>query len=281
MERATSFAELAKSVSDLTVVVQSLRSEVEGIKSHLATSSVSVPQQVGHLLEPRPAPVSPFDGNPRLGRGFLTQCEITFRLQPSRFQSDESRIGFVAGAFTSRALEWYIAIADRSPELLHNYSRFRESFLSIFSSPTEVEDAAVRIHKIKQGNRSVSDYAVEFQVIAAQCNITDDSMRGAFYSGLAETIKQGLVNQYPSSFEELVRLSLRVDVRHRQLREVSESTQEVARGSTVAGEPMELGRSRQLPGRRRDGQQRSLCFFCGQTGHFAVRCPERLNSQTH
>ena len=66
MERATSFAELAKSVSDLTVVVQSLRSEVEGIKSHLATSSVSVPQQVGHLLEPRPAPVSPFDGNPRL-----------------------------------------------------------------------------------------------------------------------------------------------------------------------------------------------------------------------
>ena len=279
MERASSFAELAKSVSDLSAVVQTLVSEVAGIKAHLATASV--PQQVNQMVEPRPAPVLPFNGEPRLGKGFLSQCEITFRLQPSRFQSDESRVGFVAGAFTSRALEWYTAIAERTPELLHNYPRFRESFLGVFSSPTEVEDAAVKIHKIRQGNRSVSDYAVEFKVIAAQCDITDDSMRGAFYAGLSETIKQGLVNQYPSSFEELVNLSLRVDVRRRQLREESNSTHEATRGSTLSGEPMELGRSKQMPERRREGQQRSLCFFCGRTGHFAVRCPERLNSQAH
>ena len=281
MESPASFAEVAQAVAGLTVAVQNLRSEVDSIKTHLASPSVPVVAQTNTNFEPRPAPIPPFHGDPRLGRGFLTQCEITFRLQPSRFQSDESRIGFVAGAFTSHALAWYTAIADKTPSLLHDYAQFRDAFLGIFSSPTEIEDAAVRIHKIKQGNRSVSEYAVEFKVIAAQCNITDDSMRGAFYAGLTDSIRQGLINQYPTSFDELVKLSLRVDARHRQLRESSSDTQGEALEVSTGEESMELGCAERLSLRRRGGQRRGWCNFCGQSGHFAARCPERLNSQTH
>ena len=281
MESPASFAEVARSVVGLTAAVQKLQVEVESIKTHLANPPVSVVAHANSTIEPRPAPIPPFHGDPRLGRGFLAQCEITFRLQSSRFQSDESRIGFVAGAFTSQALTWYTAIADKTPSLLHDYEQFRVAFLRIFSSPSEIEDAAVRIHKIKQGNRSVSEYAVEFRVIAAQCDITDDSMRGAFYAGLNDSIKQGLINQYPTSFDELVNLSLRVDARHRQLKGSSSDTQGKTLEVSNGEESMELGRAERVSLRRRGGQRRGWCNFCGQTGHFAARCPERLNSQAH
>ena len=276
MEPPASFAEMARTVTGLVAAVQSLSTEVNSISTHIANTP-----QSSAFLEPRPTPVIPFNGDPRLGKGFLTQCEITFRLQPSRFQSEESRIGFVAGAFTSRALEWYTAIAERTPILLTDYRQFREAFLRVFSSPTEIEDAAVRLHKIKQGSRSVSDYAIDFKVTAAQCNITDDSMRGAFYTGLSDPIKQGLINQYPTTFDELVKLALRVDARLHQLKEEVSAFPTRVQAATSAETPMELGRTDRVAVRRREGQRRGWCYFCGQTGHFAARCPERLNSQAH
>ena len=71
MESPASFAEVARSVVGLTAAVQKLQVEVESIRTHLATPPVSVVAHANSTFEPRPAPIPPFHGDPRLGRGFF------------------------------------------------------------------------------------------------------------------------------------------------------------------------------------------------------------------
>ena len=128
-------SQLAQAVHSLASTLSEVQSEVAQLKSEIQQLKISCTQSP--TLEPRTTPVSPFSGEPRLGRGFLAQCEITFSLQPSRFSSDAARIGFIASALSSRALEWYTAVATRAPTICQDYLLFRERFLTVFSLPEE------------------------------------------------------------------------------------------------------------------------------------------------
>ena len=257
---------LVDTVSTLQTEVSTLRTELQYLKNH---------QTGPQNAEPRPAPVSPFSGDPRLGRGFLAQCEVNFNLQPSRFGTDGARVGFVASALSSRALDWYTAIATRTPAVCHSYDLFRERFSAVFCLPDGGEDAAVRLTRLVQGNKSVADYAVDFQVLAAQCAITDDSMRGTFYAGLNSDIQEGLVNQYPRNFADLVQLAIRVDARRADLR--GNHARAKPRFSSPPNwsrsEPMEIGLTNTPSVDKRRGQfKRHVCAYCGKTGHTAMKC---------
>ena len=284
MDQST-LSQLAQAISDLSSAVTDIRSDVSSLRSEVQLLKA---QGISHAsFEPRPAPITPFSGNPKLGKGFLAQCEVAFSLQPSRFVSDSARIGFVASALTSRALEWYTATATRTPSVCLSYNLFREQFLSVFCLPEDGEDAAIRLSRLNQGDRSVADYAVDFQVLAAQCSITDDSKRGSFYAGLNQCIREGLINQYPKTFSELIQLAIRVDARHSDL---AVSKPRVRSGSflptfSAPPESMELGGSRVLSEReRRERFEKGLCLYCGQAGHARDSCPKLSNKkkgQTH
>ena len=284
MDQST-LSQLAQAINDLSTAVTEIRTDVTSLRAEV---QILKDQGLSHSsVEPRPAPITPFSGNPRQGRGFLAQCEVAFSLQPSRFVSDASRVGFIASALTSRALEWYTATATRSPSVCLSYNLFREQFLTVFSLPEGDEDAAIRLSRLNQGDRSVADYAVDFQVLAAQCNITDDSKRGTFYSGLNQCIREGLVNEYPRTFSELVQLAIRVDARYSDL---SVSKPRSRPGSflptlSTPPESMELGGSRVLSEKeRRERFEKGLCLYCGQAGHSRDSCPKLANrkkGQTH
>ncbi|KAK3515956.1 hypothetical protein QTP86_020264, partial [Hemibagrus guttatus] len=47
------------------------------------------------LAEPRLPPPQRFSGDPSACDGFLTQCSLTFDLQPSSFPSDRAKIAYV------------------------------------------------------------------------------------------------------------------------------------------------------------------------------------------
>ena len=276
-------AQLAKAVNELANSLAETRAEVTQLRSELQVLRNQAPNPIN--LEPRPAPITPFSGDPRQGKGFLAQCEVTFALQPSRFLSEASRVGFLASAFTSRALEWYTAVATRSPNICQSYNLFREQFLAVFSLPEDGEDAAIRLNRMVQGDRSVSDFAVDFRVLAAQCNVTDDSMRGTFYAGLNQDIKEGLVNQYPKSFAELVQLAIHVDIRHSDLASNRRRIRPTPPQFPLVSfqEPMELGATRVLSDeQRRERFEKGLCLYCGKGGHGRENCPKLAKKkQTH
>ena len=278
----TQLNQLAHAVSELAGEVREIRSDFAQLRSEVA--SIRSGSQSQSFAEPRPVPVSQFSGDPHLGKGFIAQCEVTFNLQPSRFGSDCSRVGFIVSALSGRALDWYTAVASRSPIVCLSYDLFKEQFLTVFSLPEAEEDAAIRLNKVVQGNRSVSDYSVEFRVLAAQCNVTDDSMRGTFFAGLNQEIKDGLINQYPTNFTDLVRLAIRVDSRLTELgsrarRHGSPSFSLPVRSSP---EPMEVGRSRVLSDQeRKERLEKGLCLYCGVKGHWRHNCPKLAKDQTH
>ena len=78
--------------------------------------------------EPKLSLPQPFDGNPLRSRGFLTQCEFVFKLQPSRFASDQAKIGYVVTALTGQALDWFTAAFSTNSTIADNYVVFSGEF---------------------------------------------------------------------------------------------------------------------------------------------------------
>lgn len=81
----------------LSDVMTSVRQIPKGMPSTQASASTatSVPQISVPLAEPRLPPPQRFLGDPSACCGFLTQCSLTFELQPSSFPSDRAKIAYV------------------------------------------------------------------------------------------------------------------------------------------------------------------------------------------
>ena len=75
-------------------------------------------------------------------------------------------------------------------------------------------DATRQLFWIGQGQRSISDYAIEFRTLAASAEWGERELHGAYYNGLTERLLDELSTcELPVSLEALVELTLRIDAR--------------------------------------------------------------------
>ena len=178
--------------------------------------------------------------------------------------------------------------------------------------PTEGSDAAGRLHTIRQGNRSVADYTLEFHTLAADSGWDDVALRSAYRRGLSEELKDLLVRDRPTSLNELATLAHRLDDRLRerrrekaQLREGPSRKSPIRHGEnqyfknlvttnpvsfpsgtevskpTEGEEPMQLGRARLTPDICERRFQERRCFYCGGRGHVLRTCPTHPKDPAH
>ena len=239
--------------------------------------------------------------------GFVTQCELVFRHNPSRFYSDDAKIAFIVSLLSGRALDWAVASFNHDALFASEYSRFISEFRLVFDHPPDGSDSATRLHSLNQGTRSVAEYAVEFRILAARSFWGDAALRSAFRRGLNEPIKDLILRDQPSSLSELIALALKVDdrLRERRLERSTRITSPAPRSNrpftprelpvianshvtsnplvtvTNETEPMQLGRSRLTPTMREHRMQNRLCLYCGKSGHFIQACDVRPKDQTH
>lgn len=129
--------------------------------------------------EPRlPAPQQ-YDGNPAECCGFLTQCSLTFELQPST--------------------------------LNFNYHNFTAEMRSVFDHPVGGREAASWLFQLHQGSSSVSEYAVHFHTLAAESNWNAKALIAAFQHGLSGSIKDELATKEPAAnLEALIYQAIRL-----------------------------------------------------------------------
>ncbi len=238
--------------------------------------------------EPRLNPPAPYSGEPTSCRSFLSQCSLTFSLQPSCFPTDESKIAFVIMHLAGSAREWGTAMWDNKNECCSSYSIFSQELRKVFDRSALGNEAARALSLLRQGTRTVSVYAIEFRTLAASSGWNSRALWDHFLHGLAEHIKDEIYSlELPPSLDGLVELATRVDFRlalrsqHRNMENRHESFDlpPSARGATSPRvgfseeEPMQIGRAHLTARERRHRIAHGLCLYCGEAGHMVTACP--------
>ena len=151
---------------------------------------------------------------------------------------------------------------------------------------------------MRQGNKTVSDFAIDFRTLAASCGWNNEAIYDAFLSGLSESLKDELASrELPATFDELVDLAIRLDNRLRlrwrekgggrsrqprlpilpQSQAAAVSTPSTA--ATDATESMQVDRARLSAAERKRRMDTRSCLYCGEPGHFIASCP--LKERAH
>ena len=267
----------------------------------------NVPLPSDQIREPHfPCPKT-YDGDLSQCLGFVTQCELLFCHNPSRFYLDNAKIAFIVSLLSGRALDWAVATLSSDSNMSSDYHHFISEFRLVFDHPPDGADSASRLHSLCQGSRSVAEFAVEFRILAAKSGWGDAALKSAFRRGLSDSIKDLLLRDQPSSLADLISLALKVDdrLRERRIEKRNRSPPNTPRASrpftprnpTAAHptspvsnpppsvsnetEPMQLGRSRLTRAMREHRMLNRLCLYCGKEGHFIQGCELRPKDQTH
>ena len=312
-------------VSALSKIHEQLNSLTDAITSNASSPSYEVPAPPG--LTHRPAEFDPaqiplpvtsnedpnfprpmiYEGDLAKCRGFLAQCDLLFSHHTSRYPCDESKVAFVVSLLSGRALDWAVAVLKKTRTFYSNYRAFITEFRLVFDHSPVGSDVGSRLLTICQGNRSVAEYAVEFRLLAAECNWDDDALSCAFRRGLNESVKDKILLDQPDSLAALISLCLFVDdrLRARRLEKPAKDVTIPAKTLTDSRpplflksppicdkapsspsaqsepEPMQLGRSRLTPTVRRQRIQNNLCLYCGSPDHMIQACNIRPKGLTH
>ncbi|KAK3545650.1 hypothetical protein QTP70_009569 [Hemibagrus guttatus] len=203
----------------LTELMTSIRQIFDRLPSTSATASVPLPDSPmpSPLAEPRLPPPQRFSGDPSACDGFLTQCSLTFELQPSSFPSDRAKIAYVITLLSGKALSWATAVWKAQAPFCSSYTRFVEEFKRVFDHPLSGRQASKNLLTLRQKNGSATEYAIQFRTIAAGSGWNDESLMVCFLNGLSEAIKDDLAIREPArDLENLIDQAIRLDNRLRE-----------------------------------------------------------------
>lgn len=272
---------LVTQVSELTTQLQQLRNE---------TGSIQYPpapvDQIARSAEPRLPPPAFYSGEPQLCRSFLAKCSLYISLQPSSFPTEESKVAFIITLLSGRAASWGTTVWEQRLPCCASFRSFSDELRKVFDRAASGREAARILAELRQGDRTVTDYSIEFRTLAAECGWNSEAQWDMFFYGLSESIKDEVYSlDLPTGLDKLIDLAIQVDTR---LRRRGQRTPRGLLGrppvhfSSIPGEtamslldhePMQMGRSRLSQQEKQRRRERGLCLYCGAAGHIALHCP--------
>ncbi|XP_037609788.1 uncharacterized protein LOC119478845 [Sebastes umbrosus] len=127
----------------------------------------------------------------------------------------------------------------------------------VFDHPVQGKEAANRLLSLRQGSKSVAEYAVEFRILAAENN------------RLRERCRERTGRPHAPTSPFLSKSAPRVIPDSQSF--ISQPLSSSAPPSME--EPMQLGRACLSPSERQRRVQAGVCIYCGKAGHFLASCP--------
>ncbi|CAJ1081228.1 hypothetical protein LDENG_00284880 [Xyrichtys novacula] len=296
-----SLAALAAQMQQLAAQLTQLPSSAGFASSSEASPSAPAPVPASSLPsdapEPRVGTPERYDGDRETCGPFLTNCSLLFALQPRTFATEPAKVAFVINHLTGRARLWGTAEWERRSRACASFDLFAAELRKVFGFENSGSDSARGLMGLKQGERTVADYSIDFRTRASQSGWNSAALRDAFLHGLADYIKDELVSHDTSLtldgvIDLAVRIDLRVQTRRREKRQGgTQHTRPLrSRGGAAAAnstplgqqfqdpEPMQLGCT-SLSLEERERRRRSkLCLYCGAAGHYISGCPAKARA---
>ncbi len=148
---------------------------------------------------------------------FLVKCSMFFlcnrRLSPQRSPGWHLSSRCCPG----RAALWGTAVWENHHPCCSSFHALSEEMRRVFDRAVVGREAARRLADLRQGERSVSDFSIEFRTLAAECKWNEEAQWDMFLHGLADRIQGEIFcGELPTSLDGLIELALRVDSRLQQ-----------------------------------------------------------------
>lgn len=251
---------------------------------------------------PRPDPDTPeprignperFNGDPTQARAFVTSCRLQFSLQPRTFATEGAKVAYAITHLTGRARLWGTAEFERQTPACSTFDLFAKEILKVFDFESTTAEASQTLLDIRQGRRTVADYAIDFRTRAMRSSWNMEGLVNIFYHSLADYIKDELVSHdRPSTLDEAIALAIcidrRIQTRRREKGRLPTTSPKnspaaippVSAASSQLGqsEPMEIGRASLTPAERQRRLTSNLCLYCGGEGHRVATCPVKAGA---
>lgn len=292
--QASQLSSTAQEVETLTTQMAELSDRFRELQSVLSSAAPMGSQPLAQL-EPEPHANNPplYDGDPNSCRAFLSQCALVFALQPRRYATERLKIAYVITLLTGKARDWGTAVWDARAHFCSNFEDFRCEMMKLFDRSVKGDEAASRLARLRQGGRSVTEYAIQFKTLAASCGWNEEALRAMFREGLSFDIQDEIAtHELPKTLEGFIDLAIRVESRlHLRQRRLTsrpswglEDTQpfkpqQPPLSPQMDSEPMQLGRLHLSAQERQHRLVKGLCLYCGGSGHFVQSCP--LKARAH
>jgi len=276
--------------------LEQLSRQIQGLHDKLpqvSAAATSDPLPVSSPLPVHRDAITPtpdyFSGELEKCKGFLLQCTLVFNRSPRSFPDDVSKISYIVGLLRDRALKWAESVIDQSTLTDYSYQEFLDLFKQTFCPKVSEESASKKLWSLKQGSRSVADFAIDFRTLATESGWNEPALKGAFLHSLNEKLKDELAcRDEPDSLDELINLTIRLDHRIRERywpsnsrpsltasRQPPASPEPSVSPNLNQPEPMQLGRTRLSSEERHRRLTSGCCLYCGSSQHYISSCPVR------
>uniref|UniRef100_A0A3Q4GE94 DUF4939 domain-containing protein n=1 Tax=Neolamprologus brichardi TaxID=32507 RepID=A0A3Q4GE94_NEOBR len=110
--------------------------------------------------------LEPFAGDSDKCAGFLAQSSLVFREQQHFHNNDGAKITFFVELLRDRLLKWAQVVLSSDPGI--SYADFLSKFKTVFNKGSGTEAAALCLCNFKQGKRNMSDYSIDFWILAEE-----------------------------------------------------------------------------------------------------------------
>lgn len=209
---------------------------------------------------------------------------------------EERKVALVATRFRGKAASWWLQLkasrarAGKSP--VNTFAKLEKLLRKSFLPYNFDRTMFTRLQNLRQGTRSVDDYADEFTLLLTRNEIWDSETQlvSRFIGGLRPQIQNAMSQFDPMTVAEAHRRAVAFET---QFKSSSQSWQSKSRAHTSAAEPVSANQNQNakeatdaqranittrtpMPTEelRRSTRPNALrCYGCGDKGHLQTACP--------
>ncbi|KAG7559336.1 Retrotransposon gag domain [Arabidopsis thaliana x Arabidopsis arenosa] len=204
---------------------------------------------------------------------------------------DEMRVPLVATRFKGRASAWWQQMktqrAREGKERLASWAKLKSKIRKAFLPYNYSRTIYTRLQNLRQGSRSIDDYAAELFALLARNDLleTEEQLVSRFIGGLRQQVQNTLLQYNPLSVSEAHQRALLVEqsirgtannwsasgTRSRVITETNRNSDSV----TDMGAPARVGEVNDGSAAARNTRLPTFkCFGCGEQGHRQSACPK-------